>query len=407
MATIAVAVAMGAGSSLAATAQFPGGRVSPGGTAGSSAPQGTEPPRIVEEVYQRGVEHVDLERLDELYRSVDRDVQDRVRLDFRRFLTTAGREGLPSAEEVLDAAVAVLTRELVANARTLARIVALSLLGAVLAQLGKGVGGQGVQDVAQAAVLVALVWIGLESLTLALRMVGQSVQQMSAIAQAVMPTLSSLALLAGAGPASLALHPVLLGVVTLAATVLERVVVPGLVIGGGLAVAGHVAPDFPISRLSSLVHQLALTALGLTLTILLGATAVRGVIAPVADGVALRTVKYLTGATVPVVGRMMSEAVEVVAGGSTLIRSGIGVIGLALVMLAALAPVLKLLAVIFVYRLASAVLQPVSDPRIVGALGAMGDTLGLLLSALAATVVVFVLALAATIGAGTMAVLAR
>lgn len=361
----------------------------------------------LEDVYREGLRYVDMSMVEALYEGVDADLRDRIQVDWRRFFTSMGREGLPGPAQFLDAGAQLLAGEMVANARLLARLVALSLLGAILTQLGRGTGGQGVQEVAQAAVLLALVLIGLQSLALAVGMVGRAVSTMTSAAQALLPTLSGLAAASGAGPASVAMHPMLLGAVTLAGGVLQRLVVPGLVLGGSLAVAGHVAPDFPISRLSGVVHQVALTALGLTLTIILGTTAVRGAVAPVADSVVLRTVKYVTGAAVPVVGRMMSEAVEVVAGGSSLIRSAVGAAGMMLVMMSALAPILKLLAIVFVYRLAAAVLQPVGDSRLVGAIGAMGDMLGLMLAALAATVVVFVLALTVMVGATSMGVLAR
>ncbi|WP_324667709.1 stage III sporulation protein AE [Geochorda subterranea] len=363
---------------------------------------------LLEAVYEEGLGHVDLQGIDRLYEMVDPELRRRLEVDWGRFLRTMGREGLPSSKQLLQALAAAFVRELVLNAHLLARLLALAILGAVLHQVGRGLGGDAVVEVGRAVVLLSLVLVALGSFRVVLEAVGGSVRQMTSIAQALLPTLAGLGGLAGMGSAtSVALHPVLLGVLGLSGDLLQRVVVPGLVLGATLGVAGHVATDFPLFRLSRFVQQASLVVLGLCLTVLLGVVAVRGAIGPVADSVALRTTKFIAGTTVPVVGKMVSEAVEVVAGGGALIRSGLGAAGLTMTLLVSLAPVLKLLALLFVFRLAAALLEPVGDPALTGSLGVIGDTLGLLLAGLATTVVVFLLALTAMVGASTLPWLIR
>lgn len=372
------------------------------------APDATAPPDALRAVYEKGLEYIDTHQLDRLYQFVDPELRSRLEVDWGQFFRTMGREGIPSSGRILDALSAIFVRELVLNAHLLARLLALAVLGAALHQLGRGLGGDAVVEVGRAVVILAMVLIALQSFHLVLREIGGSIRQMTAIAQALLPTLAGLGGLAGVASATtVALHPMLLGVLTAAGELLQKVVVPGLVLGASLGVAGHVATDFPLSRLSRFIQHAALGVLGLCLTVLLGVVAVRGAIGPVADSVVLRATKFVAGATVPVVGRMVSEAVEVVAGGGALIRSGLGAAGLMMVMLVSLAPVVKLLAIVFVFRMASALLEPVGDPHVAGALGAIGDTMGLLLAGLAATVVVFLLSISAMVGASTLPWLIR
>ncbi|HEY8498365.1 MAG TPA: stage III sporulation protein AE [Limnochordales bacterium] len=377
---------------------------------GRCAEAAAPPPadRLLQAVYQEGLDYVDTRGLEQLYEMVDPELRGRMAFDWGRFLRSMGREGLPSWQQALDALSTAFVRELVVNAHLMARLAALAVLGAVLHQLGRGLGGDAVVEAGRAVILLSLVLVGLQSFRVVLEAVGGSVRQMTAIAQALLPTLAGLGGLAGGAPlSSVALHPVLLGVVGLSGELLQRVVMPGLVLGASLAVAGHVAPDFPLFRLSRFVQQASLAVLGLCLTVLLGVVAVRGAIGPVADSVVLRTTKFVAGATVPVVGRMVSEAVEVVAGGGALIRSGLGAVGLMMTLLVSLTPVVKLLAMLFVFRLTSALLEPVGDPGLTGALAAIGDTMGLLLAGLATTVVVFLLAISAMVGASTLPWLAH
>ena len=369
-----------------------------GPLAGSALlPQSPAAQAVVEQLAQRGLEHVDFRLLEELYAQVDPGLR-RLAVDPARFMRTLGREGLPEPGQVLQAAVDLFVRELRLNVQLLARVLALAALGAVLNQMGRGLGARGAQEVAGAAILLSLALLALQSFTVAARMVGDAVGQMAGVAQALLPTLAALAASTGSAWAAAALHPVLLGVVSLAAEVVQRVVVPGLLVGCALGVAGSLSSEFPMARLASLAQRVALTALGLCLAAFLGVVTVKGAFAPVADGVALRTVKFLTGSTVPVVGRMMAEAVEVVASASGLIRAGVGATGMALVLLLAAAPALKLLAIMTVFSLSAALMEPVGERRMQAALGVLGDTLGLLLAALGACTVLYLVALSALAG---------
>lgn len=362
-----------------------------------------DPAQALQSVYERGLEFVDTDRLESLYELVDPDVRSALEVDWERFLRTMGREGLPSPGELLGVLWGALVRELVVNAHLLGRLLALAVLGGALYQLGRGLGGDAAVEAGRAVVVLATVLVALRGFQVALEQIGNSTRQMSSIAGALLPTLAGLSGLGGpASAAAVALHPLLLGILSASGELLRRVVVPGVVLGASLGVAGFVAPEFPLGRLGRFVQHAALAVLGLSLTVLLGVVAVRGTLGPVADSVALRATRFVAGAAVPVVGRMVSEAVEVVAGGSALIRAGLGAAGLAMVVLASVTPVVKLMALLFVFRLASALLEPVGDPHVAGVLGTIGDAMGLLLAGLAVTVVVCLLAISAMVGASAL-----
>lgn len=368
-----------------------------GGPGPGLGPEAPAVQALVQRLAHRGLEHVDLRLLEELYAQVDPGLR-WLAVNPVRFVGSLGREGVPEPGQVLQAAGDLFVRELRVNVRLLARVLALAALGAVLNQLGRGLGARGAQEVAGAAIVLSLALLALQSFLVAARMVSDAVAQMAGVAQALLPTLTALAASTGSAWTAAALHPVLLGVVSLAADVVRRVVVPGLLVGCALGLAGSLSSEFPMARLASLAQRVSLTVLGLCLTAFLGVVSVKGAFAPVADGVALRTVKFLTGSTVPVVGRMMAEAVEVVASASTLIRVGVGAAGMTLVLLLAAAPALKLLAVMAVFSLSAALLEPVGERRVQAALGVLGETLGLLLAALAACTVLYLVALSALAG---------
>ena len=79
------------------------------------------------------------------------------------------------------------------------------------------------------------------------------------------------------------------------------------------------------------------------MTILLGVISVQGAATAVADGVAIKTAKFVTGNFIPVVGRMFTDAADTVITASLLLKNTVGIAGAAIVLFIAVFPAIKIL----------------------------------------------------------------
>ena len=134
---------------------------------------------------------------------------------------------------------------------------------------------------------------------------------------------------------------------------------------------------------------------------------VRGAIAPIADGISLRTAKYLTRTIIPIAGGMFADTLEVVVGGSLLIKNAVGIFGLVMILCLVAAPLIKVVAMVFIYKLVGAVLEPLCDKRMVQSLEIMESSLILVIIALATVALMFFLAITILVGIGNLAVFMR
>ena len=101
------------------------------------------------------------------------------------------------------------------------------------------------------------------------------------------------------------------------------------------------------------------------------------------------TAKSAVGA-VPVVGKVMEGAVETAASFTGLIRSSVGLGTVFLVTAIVFIPFVKLGVIWFIYKFAAAVIEPVSEPRLIKALSAAGDFSALLMAAVFVVAIMFV-----------------
>ncbi len=143
------------------------------------------------------------------------------------------------------------------------------------------------------------------------------------------------------------------------------------------------------------------------LTLFTGITAIQGVAGSVGDALTLRTAKYMTGSLIPVVGKMMADAVETVLGYSILLKNGATIAGLITLSTLVLFPLVKLLSLILIYKFAGALVQPVGETSLGDALNTMSNCLSMIFAAVATVALAFFIGISIIIGASNAAVMLR
>jgi len=143
------------------------------------------------------------------------------------------------------------------------------------------------------------------------------------------------------------------------------------------------------------------------MTLFVGVMTVRGVGAAVADTVSIRAAKFVSGTFIPVVGKMFADAIGMVASCSALIQSGLTVAGLLAVFMICLVPATKIFSVAAMYKVASAIVQPMGDEQLTRCLGALGNTLVMILVALGVSAFAFFAAISVISGLTNLAAALR
>jgi len=363
--------------------------------------------RLLREAVEEQLRLLDTRALDELLAGLDDDIRRRLPAAGLRdvLLDPQGGLRLNPVELGLEM-LRYLLQEVLVQSRLLGQLVVLAVLCGLLHNLAGSLSKAATEFGFLAAYLV-VIFIGLQSFSLAADIGRGTLATMSGFMLSLLPLLSTMLAAVGAVSSAALFHPMLVTSVTLVVNLIERVVFPLLFLAAALGVVGRIATEFPLTRIAGLFRQGAVTALGFFFTLFLGVMVIRGAIAPVADGVALRAGKFLAGAFIPVVGGMMADAMEVVMGGSLLIKNAIGVFGMATLLILLAFPLLKIFALVVIYRVATVLVEPISDARLVDALGTMAQTLMLVMAAVATAALMFFIVITVVVGIGNLAAVVR
>jgi stage III sporulation protein AE len=319
----------------------------------------------------------------------------------------SGQGQLASPGDLLTLLLQRLLRELYLSLKLLRQLVVIGILAALLQRLSASFGMKTVVDLAFGACFLVLVLIGLQSFQVVVALATEAVDQMVSFMYSLLPMLSALLVTVGGLTSSAIFHPLLWGLVGAIAGLVQYLLFPLILFSTAFGLVAHFSNELPLSRLGGLLRQGAITLLGTFFMVFSGFVVVKGAIAPIADGLSLRAAKYFTKTLIPIAGGMFADTLEVVVGGSLLIKNGVGVFGLVMIIFLVVTPLLKVWAMVLVYKLVGALLEPICDPRLVRALTTMESSLTLIFVSLGTVAVMFLLAISILVGVGNLTVFMR
>ena len=358
---------------------------------------------LLREVVQGQVERLNLRDVERVIGSLEAEVQQNLpSLDIVTMIFQDGGNVDIDLRHLVGELLRYFLREVVLNLRLLGQLLLLMVLCSCLEHLQVSGSRKASGDLVIVVSFLVLLFLAVKSFQVTIEVARRTIDQMVAFMQAVLPLMTALLAAAGGVSSAVVLHPVLLGAVVLVGTLVKNIVFPLALIAMVLAVVGNMAKDFPVGSLAGLVNKAAVVILGLLCTGFLGVLSVKGALAPVVDGVGLKTAKFLAGNFVPVIGGVFSGAVEVIAGGSVLIKGAIGAFGLVAVAIICAFPLLKLASVLLIYKIAAALAHPMANQPLAAALDQMASALGVVLAAVVVTAVMFFVAITVVISAGNM-----
>lgn len=167
------------------------------------------------------------------------------------------------------------------------------------------------------------------------------------------------------------------------------------------ALVNHISKEDYLSKLSELLALLIRWSIRTVVGVILGINILQTMLLPAIDR-AKGTVAYKIISAVPGVGSAMNTAVGAVIGSGVLIRSVLGMGSLIIILIICAVPVVRVCMVLLSYKIVQAVIQPVTDKRLLDGMDAMTQGVGMLLQVLIGCVLMFILSLAVVCNAATV-----
>jgi len=300
-----------------------------------------------------------------------------------------------------------LFHELVANGKLLGTLIMLTIFSALLQSLQSAFSKSSISKIADAVVYMVLIIFALNSFYVVMTYARETIQTMVDFILALLPIL--LALIAtGGGVVSVSFfHPIIIFLMNTSGLLINYIVLPLLLLATILSIVSTMSDQYKVTKLSKLLQNVSVGIIGIFLTVFLGVLSVQGTATAVADGIAVKTAKFVTGNFIPVVGRMFTEAADTVISASGLLKNTGGIIGLVILCLIVAFPAIQIFCIAFIYKFAAAVLQPVGGGAIIKCLDIIGRSIIYVFACLAIVSFMFFLSITIIIAAGNITLMMR
>jgi len=286
-----------------------------------------------------------------------------------------------------------LMHELILNSQLLGLLLLLTIFSVTLQTLQRAFSVSTVSQIAYFIIYIGLIYIALNSFMVAYSYTKETIDTLSSFLIALIPLILSLMATIGSITALAYFHPVTIFLIHTSSVVISKVVLPLLLLGALLQIVSSLSKHYKVTHLAQLFRTFSLGILGAFLTIFIGVMSVQGTVHAVQDGVILKTAKFVTGNLIPVIGQTFTDATDTVLGASLLLKNAVGIVGLLIIVIIVIFPALKLLVIAFIYKLAAAILQPISDGPVVVSLHTISQYMFYILACLLTVSLMFFLAI--------------
>ncbi len=328
-------------------------------------------------------------------------------LNFRDIFHMVVGEGGFSLTDLFYGLIQFFLYEVIINLRLLGKVIVLTVIASLLTALQSAFAHEKVAKLAHTVIYFAIVVLAIESFYLAVEVGREAVSTMVEIILAMVPLLLTLIASMGAVSSVAIFHPLSIFLINTFSTLINNIVFPLLLFSAVLSLMSNLNPKFKVSSLAALFQNISITALGFFLTIFIGIMGLQGVGGAVADGIAIRTAKFLTGSFIPVIGKAVSDAVETVMGASLVLTNSVTIAGTVVLFFVTIFPALKILSLVFIYKLAASLLEPLGETSIPESLNTMSNCLAWVFAGVAAVSIMFFIAMAAIVGAANVSMMIR
>lgn len=279
------------------------------------------------------------------------------------------------------------------NSYMMGQIIILGIIGAVFSNFSNVFTGSQISETGFFVTYLLLFTYLVASFFTSITIAGSVVNQILGFMKALMPAYFLAAAFAGGSVSAVASYEFTLFAITVAQTITASVLLPMVKVYALLVMAGHIAKEDILSKLTDLLNDVITWSLKTMVGIVLGFHLIQGLVLPYVDSMKTGAVQKLIG-IIPGVGQGASAVTQMVIGSGVLVKNTMGAAGVVVLVIITLIPMLKLVILMILYQCVAAVLQPVCDKRIVSCISDMARGHKILLSIAASAIVLFVVTVA-------------
>jgi stage III sporulation protein AE len=294
-----------------------------------------------------------------------------------------------SIENMINTFLKILFSEIYSNSAIMKQLLIIVLLAAILKNLADSFSNKSVGELGFYVTYTVIVMYLLTSFYVAIEIVKDVIINLTSFMQVSMPFMMALMTMTGNVTSSYVFSPIIFFAINFITVLVQIIIAPAIILAASLQIVNYLTEKEILTKFSDLLKDsctMAIKGLALLFVTILS---LQKISAPILNNLALKTAKVGVSA-IPVVGSVLNGAVDTVIYFTSAVKSGSLVAIILVIISLCIVPLIKLISIIIILKFIAAVIQPISDERIVKCIDSIAGYTFLLLGCTTIVIVMFV-----------------
>ncbi len=229
----------------------------------------------------------------------------------------------------------------------------------------------------------------------------ESMEHIQTFSKVLLPTVAAVTAASGAVSTAVAKQLATMLFSDFLITLINTVLIPLTFSYIAISVSYAAVGNEGLRRIGQFLKWMVHTMLGAVILSFVAYLNISGAISGNADAMTLKVAKFTVSNMVPVVGGILSDAMENVLAGASMLRGAIGVFGVFVILAICIIPFLHLGTHYLAYKATSALAATVAEARTVGLIDAIGSAFGMVLAMTASCAMLMMISMMSAISTMT------
>ena len=299
--------------------------------------------------------------------------------------------------KIFEKILKVIEPEFLTTLKMITTILVIIIIHSILKSVSESLENEGIAKMIYYVQYILIVTVVMASFTDILKMVENTITELVAFMNLLVPLLITLMLYTGSIVTSGMIQPILLFVINFVGNTIQFIIIPLTLIFTALIIISKLSNQVQIQKLSKFIKSGIIWFFGIILTVFVIIVSLEGTLSSGVDGLTAKATKSIVSSAVPVVGKILGDAIDSVIGSGIILKNAVGFVGVIIVIGISIIPIIKLALLSFAYSVLGAIVEPIADEKITKLLGQVGDVFKILLAILSALSFLLIIGTALTL----------
>ena len=281
--------------------------------------------------------------------------------------------------------------EVKSSITTLISILIIIVVHSVLKSISDSLEDDSISKIIYYVQYILIVTIIMSSFGQTIELVKTTARNLVGFMNSLIPILIVLMTYTGTAITSSLVQPVLLFMINFIGNIIQNLLIPIVLIVTVLAIISKISERAQIVKMTKFLKSSVTWFLGIMLTLFVGILSLEGTLTSSVDGITAKTTKAAISSLIPVVGKILGDTVDSVLGCGLILKNAVGIVGVIVIIGICIIPIIKLGTLSIIYNLASGIIEPIADEKIVKLLEEMGGIFKLLFGIICALSVMLII----------------